>query len=368
MGLCGSSMSEDEKAALDESRKMDRVLTERNENEARTVKLLLLGTGESGKSTIFKQMQIIYQSEDFTDYEKSTYRDVVRRNVVESMQSLLFGCEKFGFELKTAQAEEAKKFILSLDPLAAAFWVDQIVPATSLLWQDVGVQQAYDNRAKMQLIDSASYFLDSKNLERIGRHDYTPSRDDILRARLRTSGIVERTFMVEKLPFKFLDVGGQRNERRKWIHCFDSVTAVIFVAAVSEYDQMLYEDENENRLTEAVRVFEEQLQNKYFFNSAIILFLNKIDLFKEKIPRVPIENYFPDYSKHKGNNTFNDAYEFMKNMFLATRKVDDPRLILCHPTQATDTENVKMIFHACKATILQRNLDQSGLGHGGSIE
>jgi hypothetical protein len=32
--------------------------------------------------------------------------------------------------------------------------------------------------------------------------------------------------------------GGQRNERRKWIHCFENVTAVIFVAALSEYDQV----------------------------------------------------------------------------------------------------------------------------------
>jgi hypothetical protein len=52
---------------------------------------------------------------------------------------------------------------------------------------------------------------------------------------------------------RFLDVGGQRNERRKWIHCFEGVTAVMFVAAISEYDQMLYEDEKENRVHEVCR-------------------------------------------------------------------------------------------------------------------
>ena len=53
------------------------------------------------------------------------------------------------------------------------------------------------------------------------------------------------------------DVGGQRNERRKWIHCFEDVTAVIFVAAISEYDQKLFEDGATNRMVEALELFEE---------------------------------------------------------------------------------------------------------------
>jgi len=39
------------------------------------------------------------------------------------------------------------------------------------------------------------------------------------------------------------DVGGQRSERKKWIHCFEDVTAIIFCVAMSEYDQVLQEDE-----------------------------------------------------------------------------------------------------------------------------
>jgi len=42
-----------------------------------------------------------------------------------------------------------------------------------------------------------------------------------------------------------VDVGGQRSERRKWIHCFDKVQAIIFLVAVSEYDQVLAEDESQ---------------------------------------------------------------------------------------------------------------------------
>lgn len=45
--------------------------------------------------------------------------------------------------------------------------------------------------------------------------------------------------------YRMVDVGGQRSERRKWIHCFENVTSIIFLVALSEYDQILFESENE---------------------------------------------------------------------------------------------------------------------------
>ena len=44
---------------------------------------------------------------------------------------------------------------------------------------------------------------------------------------------------------RMVDVGGQRSERRKWIHCFENVTSIIFLVALSEYDQILFESDNE---------------------------------------------------------------------------------------------------------------------------
>jgi len=212
-----------------------------------------------------------------------------------------------------------------------------------------------EQRAKLQLLDSAEYFF--TNLDRIGKPEYSPTRDDILRARLRTSGIVERTFKINGVDFKFLDVGGQRNERRKWIHCFEGVTAVIFVAAVSEYDQMLYEDEKENRLLESVKVFGSIVNNKYFQNSTIILFLNKVDLFRDKVGKVSLKACFPEY---EGDNSYDDAIEYIKTKFLEVNK-DENRLIFPHPTCATDTTNVSKVFEACKMTILSKNLKNIGL-------
>ena len=77
----------------------------------------------------------------------------------------------------------------------------------------------------------------------MGAKDYQPTEQDILRTRVKTTGIVEVHFSFKNLNFKLFDVGGQRSERKKWIHCFEDVTAIIFCVAMSEYDQVLHEDE-----------------------------------------------------------------------------------------------------------------------------
>jgi len=196
-----------------------------------------------------------------------------------------------------------------------------------------------------------------RELPRIGAPDFQPNSEDILRARLRTSGIVERMFKIHDVNFKFLDVGGQRNERRKWIHCFEGVTAVIFLTAVSEYDQVLYEDEKVNRLHESLQVFESICNNKYFVETAMILFLNKIDLFAEKIARLPLKICFSDYEG--GVNDYEPALKYIEQKFLSQNQ--QKKLIFTHSTCATDTKNIEKVFEACRAVILKENLDKLGL-------
>jgi hypothetical protein len=213
---CGAGLTEEQKQAIAESNALDRVLSAAVQQEQKVIKLLLLGTGESGKSTIFKQMQILYQS-GFSEFEKATFRHVLRRNIVESMQTLIHGVIRFRLQL-TPQGEQAAKFILQLDSLSADFWVQEILTAISILWnpKEVAIITTYKMRSRLQLLDSAAYLFD--NCVRIGAPDYSPTPQDILRARLRTSGIVERIIPINGVDFRFIDVGGQRNERRKWIH------------------------------------------------------------------------------------------------------------------------------------------------------
>lgn len=85
-----------------------------------------------------------------------------------------------------------------------------------------------------------SYF---DSIDRIAAPDYLPTDQDVLRSRVKTTGITETTFHIGDLTYRMFDVGGQRSERKKWIHCFENVTAIVFLVAISEYDQVLVEDE-----------------------------------------------------------------------------------------------------------------------------
>jgi len=222
------------------------------------------------------------------------------------------------------------------------------------LWADPAIQATYNLRSLFQLNDSAKFFFDK--LQEIAVPDYLPTDQDILHARVRTTGIIENDFIIDNNKFKMVDVGGQRNERKKWIHCFDNVTAVLFVADMAAYDRKLYEDEKVNRMDETLNLFENICNSKWFRDTSVILFLNKFDLFKEKIISVPLRVGFPDYP---GENTFEPASAYMETEFLKRNHYKKP--IYCHMTCATDTRNVSVVFNGVKDIVVRGALESSGL-------
>merc|ERR1712087_99037 len=149
-----------------------------------------------------------------------------------------------------------------------------------------------------------------------------------------------------------------RNERKKWIHCFDNVSAVIFVVGISAYDQVLFEDEKTNRMHEALKLFDETSNSQYFEEISMILFLNKMDLFREKIKTVSIKSTFPGYEGPDGDA--DSAQEYIKESFLSKNK-NDSRTIITYFTTATDTDVISAVFMAVKDIIISRSLKDAGL-------
>ncbi|KAG7230510.1 hypothetical protein INR49_024619 [Caranx melampygus] len=187
--------------------------------------------------------------------------------------------------------------------------------------------------------------------------DYQPTEQDILRTRVKTTGIVETHFTFKNLHFRLFDVGGQRSERKKWIHCFEDVTAIIFCVALSGYDQVLHEDETTNRMHESLMLFDSICNNKFFIDTSIILFLNKKDLFAEKIKKSPLTICFPEYT---GANTYDDATAYIQVQFESKNRSPNKE-IYCHLTCATDTGNIQVVFDAVTDIIIANNLRGCGL-------
>lgn len=184
-----------------------------------------------------------------------------------------------------------------------------------------------------------------------------PTDQDILRSRVKTTGITETVFQVGELTYHLLDVGGQRSERKKWMHCFESVTAIVFMVAISEYDQVLIEDDSMNRMQESLTLFSSICNSQWFVDTSIILFLNKIDLFREKLPKSPMQTFFHDY---EGGDDYDAACDYILHRFVALNK-SDTKQIYTHFTCATDTTQIKFVMAAVNDIIIQVNLRDCGL-------
>ena len=208
------------------------MIKEDAERAAKDVKLLLLGkshaftraghrghrrlgAGESGKSTIVKQMRIIHQH-GYTKEEFEQYRPVVYSNTIQSLGAIIRAMNMLNIQFDSTEREADAQRVLEViqrmkdtEPFNS-----ELLSSMQRLWADSGVQQCFLRSNEYQLNDSAQYFLDQ--LYRIGSLDFLPNEQDILRTRVKTTGIVEINFSFKNLNFRLFDVGGQRSERKKW--------------------------------------------------------------------------------------------------------------------------------------------------------
>ncbi|VDN04883.1 unnamed protein product [Thelazia callipaeda] len=355
MGLCQSQEAQEQ---LARNKAIERQLNQDKRTGSSIVKLLLLGAGECGKSTVLKQMQILHNN-GFTEDEINERKAVVYNNTVTSMCAMLRAMDNIlHLPLKDSNKEVEKRRIYEVVEAGdeSEPFTDEIANALISLWSDENVRKAYEMRSEYQLNDSAKYFLDS--VARIHEPGYRPTEQDILFSRVATTGVVEVKFKIKELDFRVFDVGGQRSERRKWIHCFDNVESIIFITAASEYDQVLFEDETTNRMIESMQLFSSICNSTWFLSTAMILFLNKKDLFAEKIRRVNITTAFPEY---EGGQNYEEAMNYIKVKFSELNLNSDKKTIYMHETCATDTNQVQLVISSVIDTIIQKNLQKAGM-------
>ncbi|EEE63310.1 hypothetical protein OsJ_18121 [Oryza sativa Japonica Group] len=273
------------------------------------------------------KIKLLFQT-GFDEAELRSYTSVIHANVYQTIKILYEGAK----ELSQVESDSSK-YVISPDN-----------------------QETYLRGSILQLPDCAQYFME--NLDRLAEADYVPTKEDVLYARVRTNGVVQIQFspVGENKRggevYRLYDVGGQRNERRKWIHLFEGVNAVIFCAAISEYDQMLFEDETKNRMMETKELFDWVLKQRCFEKTSFILFLNKFDIFEKKIQKVPLSvcEWFKDYQPiAPGKQEVEHAYEFVKKKFeelyFQSSKPDRvDRVFKIYRTTALDQKLVKKTF------------------------
>ncbi|KAL6000017.1 guanine nucleotide-binding protein subunit alpha [Asimina triloba] len=357
------------------------------------------------------QIKLLFQT-GFDEAELRSYIPVIHANVYQTIKILYDGSKEFA-----QNGQDFSKYVISPENKDAGERLSEIgsqldyprltreiSQEMETLWKDPAIQETFSRGNELQVPECARYFME--NLQRLADISYVPTKEDVLYARVRTTGVVEIQFSPvgeskkSGEVYRLFDVGGQRNERRKWIHLFEGVTAVIFCAAISDYDQMLLEDENKNRMMETKELFDwilkqpcfEPLPHAWnmtwsareyglvlgFFlhklvsslqKTSFMLFLNKFDIFEKKVLKVPLNvcEWFKDYQPSaSGKQEIEHAYEFVKKKFeelyfqsTTPDRVD--RVFKIYRTTALDQKLVKKTFKLLDESLRRRNLIEAGL-------
>ncbi|KAJ6536343.1 guanine nucleotide-binding protein alpha-4 subunit [Mycena capillaripes] len=433
------------KKRSDDSDLIDEELSrERNaekKSSVKSVKILLLGQSESGKSTTLKNFQLINSPKAFKA-ERPSWRAVVHLNVVRSIRLILNAvavadafasspqppgpddpvypaltpelltlkmCLRplqqvemvllsklaYGTQLKNEAPDDvptpAEISVHSGTPWKNAFSrfmnnvrssIDgpeanepqdsrearQILHACSenmvRLWNDPIVKQVLKIH-RLRLEDMAGFFLDS--IERVTALSYEPTDDDILRARLKTLGVSEHQFSLKAgnvVPHNWTvyDVGGARSLRAAWVPYFDTTNAILFLAPLSCFDQVLVEDERVNRLEDSFLLWKIIVSSPLLKNTSLILFLNKCDIFKAKLAS---GQKFRDHVISYGDrpNDFENCSQYLKKKFgvIAKQYSPEPRVYYTYFTSVVDSESTSAILGSVQDTVLRQNLGKNQL-------
>ena len=336
------------------------------------MKILLLGAGETGKSTILKQISLLYGQKE----SLGLYKEWLQRNTLTSAKQLVKVCRALKPDLLSGAADEAAA-VEAADVEQSV--TPELAAAMAKLWASGPLKEArLANFATPTewVPDQAPYFLE--NATRLCAASYEPEDADSLRARTLTVGVkslefadkVDGAYLMQHLPiaaqviegsdipslcqldWQMIDVGGQRNERRKWLHALSDAKALVWTAGLSEYQQVLYEDPSKIRMLESLELFEKWANNAQFAQTPIVVVFTKKDLFEANWDEASFKKVFPEWAP--GADAKASAIAYLKEQFLAKLKAQRERPTF-YTLDLTDADQVSELVKEIKRIVAAHN-------------
>eukprot|EP00484_Ammonia_sp_Unknown_P029191 CAMPEP_0197026556 /NCGR_PEP_ID=MMETSP1384-20130603/6611_1 /TAXON_ID=29189 /ORGANISM="Ammonia sp." /LENGTH=358 /DNA_ID=CAMNT_0042455243 /DNA_START=111 /DNA_END=1187 /DNA_ORIENTATION=+ len=339
--------------------------------DKKTYKVLFLGSGGCGKSTLFKQLKKTYGT-GFTAKDKHDARSGIAFFVIDTMQTLLEDENCHIDEFKDEEVKTAAQQIKSLKANSTPSLDAATTNSIKILWRQQEIKDLFDETAKLYLNGPCAYFFDS--IDRISDPNFDPTDQDILMQRRPTVGINEQFILKEEhegIRFQMVDVGGQKNERKKWIHQFENFSAIVWVVSLSAFDEPLYEDENVNSLQDAINLFNEIINQdglQWFKQSSLFIVFNKKDVFQQKITSKSLKTCFEDEKwAYDEDACFNDCsndeekiqknIQFIKEVFMQQVKEETKQVITFENFEmcAYEEDKVKEVFAKILGRIVEKN-------------
>ena len=352
-GACTKSTVYQPVERTTETESIDRQLDEAKAREELHFKILCLGAGESGKSTVIKQLTFIHKQQ-LTPEERISYVKVLQNNTVQCMITLIKEAEAFGYTSQFSDLERAaSEAVCNYDQRVDMTY--ELLESITALWHSEPIQLTYSRRNEYWHLEATDYYF--SNAERYVADGFIPTEEDMVMARKRTTGVVVTELDYGGVHWSCVDVGGQRSERRKWLNCFDNVKAIVYVVNLAGYCKVLFEDKAVNRMHESLNLFEATMSNPLFQHTPVFIFLNKKDLFEQLLRTQPIDCCFPDY---QGSNDLHSCIEYISEEYerrLPVGRRDKPTFLLLAARMKKD---VQYCFEEVKDLLLDTHRKQIG--------
>ncbi|KAI0867155.1 G-protein alpha subunit-domain-containing protein [Xylaria cubensis] len=280
--------------------------------QPKIIKVLLLGASGSGKTTLLKAMQLCDEAER-VNRDEGDLRTLVWQNALDSARAVLRVMEELDMD-SLGLTTSARRLLLEpctdcdRDPALNPQHATEVATSISLLRSIEGFQKAANWRHgwgnTYQFNDNNEYYI--KNINRLAKQAEQRSvatDGDLLRTQVTTTGIHQVSITYNGFPFCVYDVGGERSERKKWIHAFEDVSTVIYPIDTTGYGRSLREDADGDRMCEQFMLFESIVNSHWFARSNFIVVFSKMDI-------------LPQYLKEE------DASAFLRSCGI----IFDPRL------------------------------------------
>ncbi|GLB42578.1 putative G protein alpha subunit [Lyophyllum shimeji] len=395
------------------------------EKKKKSVQILLLGQSESGKSSVLRNFHLAFAPKHF-ESERLAWKIIIQLNLIGSIKLILDVLQhewdtSGDAEPKSPLNRDLRRIRLGLSPLLfieqtlaqlispgthnhrdvcvrpGSNWkaifkaraevnfedtsengkrrrsqnhLGKDTDATSVLaaskddilvlWNDPDVRAVLKRRG-VRMEETPGFFLN--DIDRIADPNYVPSDADIMRARVRTLGVEEHYFVIEKgldvgSEVYITDVGGSRSQRPRWIPYFEDVQTIVFLAPLT-FNQALEEDPDVNRLEDSLMLWREICRNKLLAGATLILFFNKKDVLASTLAAgVKVKKYVPSYGELP-NEVASVTKYFCDKFRTYHRKLSPlPRPFMFHETSAIDTNSMGALLLGIRETILRAYLQQ----------
>ncbi|KAK0439067.1 heterotrimeric G-protein alpha subunit, GPA2-like protein [Desarmillaria tabescens] len=342
MGICSSSRCY---VVTDADRALHRQAEEELEKPHRQAKAKVATQVKVRYSSVRlgQQMRLICNI-PFSQQDIEYYRQMTLDNLVDGMRCILYAMEDMNLRVSDANIKYIE-FMYWPHVRDGELFPRRYYESLKALWGDPDVQKAWQRGNEAALPENLGYLF--SDLDRLFDPRYQPTEQDIMQCRVRTIGITETVFHHWEREITIIDVGGQRSERRKWIHCFQDVTSILFFISLNGYDQCLVEDNDANQMQDAMTVWEAICRSHRFKHTSIILFLNKNDLFEKKIPHSDTKDFFAPGDARAGRDYF--KRRFSKLATNTGRNTE--REIYIHVITATDITTLRLVMFTVKGTL-----------------